>query len=157
MGARLTIYKDEWCQQEVNCVHLAESSTVSTRKGAYCTVFGVDNYRFCARTREEKELWLRAVSNIKVKLMFEAPDPTDEELGIFRAAVNERVAELDETGEAMLPPLLATVSRASLSSPGGDRWDPDPIDEQDDSPAGGFRDLHGIDGGAQDHNIWGNI
>merc|ERR1712039_774730 len=67
------------------------TSTVSTRKGAYCTVFGVDNHRFCARTREEKDLWLRAVSNIKVKLMFDAriplmsprgdrwdPDPIDE-------------------------------------------------------------------------------
>merc|ERR1712151_509782 len=94
MGARLTIYKDEWCQQEVNCVHLAESSTVSTRKGAYCTVFGVDNYRFCARTREEKELWLRAVSNIKVKLMFEAPDPTADALAVFRDAVRERLEAL---------------------------------------------------------------
>merc|ERR1712056_38407 len=84
--ARLTVYRDEWCQQEVRCLHLSHTSTVSTRKGAYCTVFGVDNYRFCARTREEKDLWLRAVSNIEVKLMFDAPDPTDEELGIFRAA-----------------------------------------------------------------------
>jgi len=132
--ARLAVYHDEWCEQEVRSVQLADSSTVSTRKGAYCTVFGVDNHRFCARTREEKELWVRAVSNIKVKLMFDAPDPTDEELQIFRAAVNERIGELQGKPESSTDPLLAQVPRLPPSSPRGDAWDPEPIDEDTSDP-----------------------
>mmetsp|Transcript_61642 Transcript_61642/g.198561 ORF Transcript_61642/g.198561 Transcript_61642/m.198561 type:complete len:488 (-) Transcript_61642:10-1473(-) len=135
--ARLAVYHDEWCEQEVSSVQLADSSTVSTRKGAYCTVFGVDQHRFCARTKEEKDLWLRAVSNVKVKLMFDAPDPTDEELQMFRAAVHERVGELQEKQGTTLDPLLAPVQRAPPMSPRGDAWDPDPIEDAADPPAAG--------------------
>mmetsp|Transcript_150732 Transcript_150732/g.482321 ORF Transcript_150732/g.482321 Transcript_150732/m.482321 type:complete len:702 (-) Transcript_150732:350-2455(-) len=92
--ARMAFYTDEWCEHEVLSVAVADTSTVSTRRGAYCTVFGVDNNRFACRGREEKELWLRAVSNIKVKLMFEAPDPTSGELEVFRQAVGERLEAL---------------------------------------------------------------
>jgi len=129
--ARLAIYHDEWCEQEVSSVHLADHSTVSTRKGAYCTVFGVDQHRFCARTREEKELWLRAVSNIKVKLMFDAPDPTDEELQIFRAAVHECIGGLEyKREECGMDPLLSQVPRLPPMSPRGDYWDPpDPMED----------------------------
>jgi len=145
--ARLTIYHDEWCDQEVSSIPLADKSTVSTRKGAYCTVFGVDQHRFCARTREEKDLWLRAVSNIKVKLMFDAPDPTDEELQIFRAAVHERVGELRESSrECPADPLLATVPRVPPMSPRGDAWDPDPIEDTEDLGARG--ENMGVDGTA---------
>merc|ERR1712217_9049 len=155
--ARLAVYKDEWCQQEVSSVHLADTSTVSTRKGAYCTVFGVDNHRFCARTREEKDLWLRAVSNIKVKLMFDAPDPTDEELGVFRAAVHERIEELEDAGEPATDPLLTSVARIPLMSPRGDRWDPDPIDERSDSAGSEFKDEGGNDGDELETNVWGTL
>jgi len=133
--ARLAIYHDEWCEQEVSSVHLADNSTVSTRKGVHCTVFGVDHHRFCARTREEKELWLRAVSNIKVKLMFDAPDPTDEELQIFRAAVHERIGELEhKREESGMDPLLSQVPRLPPMSPRGDYWDPDPMEDIVDAP-----------------------
>mmetsp|Transcript_43116 Transcript_43116/g.91903 ORF Transcript_43116/g.91903 Transcript_43116/m.91903 type:complete len:572 (+) Transcript_43116:84-1799(+) len=133
--ARLRVYKDEWCQQEVTSMLLAESSTVSTRKGTYCTVFGIDSHRFCARTREEKDLWLRAVSNVKVKLMFDAPDPTSEDLAVIRAAVHERVEELRGAASEPADPLLASVPRAPPRSPRGDNTYPDPIDESADPPA----------------------
>lgn len=145
--ARLSIYKDEWCEREVSSVLLTDQTVVSTRKGSYCTVFGVDQHRFCARTREEKELWLRAVSNIKVKLMFDAPDPSSAELAVFRAAVLERIVKLEgiatgpadnkEKEGAKLPvrpeawdPLLSQVPRQPQPlSPRGDVWFPDPIEE----------------------------
>mmetsp|Transcript_25303 Transcript_25303/g.46390 ORF Transcript_25303/g.46390 Transcript_25303/m.46390 type:complete len:560 (+) Transcript_25303:180-1859(+) len=149
--ARLSIYKDEWCEREVSSVLLTDQTVVSTRKGSYCTVFGVDQHRFCARTREEKELWLRAVSNIKVKLMFDAPDPTSTELAVFRAAVLERIVKLEgiasgpsdnkdkeKEKEGAKPPvrqdawdpLLSQVPRQPQPlSPRGDVWYPDPIEE----------------------------
>lgn len=141
-GARLAIYKDEWCEREVFILMLTDQTVVSTRKGSYCTVFGVDQHRFCARTKDEKELWLRAVSNIKVKLMFDAPEPTDEELAVFRAAVLERIMKLEENGNAInggstgstadatWDPLLPQVPRPPLPmSPRGDVWHPEPVEE----------------------------
>eukprot|EP00929_Paragymnodinium_shiwhaense_P061699 TRINITY_DN30840_c0_g1_i1.p1 TRINITY_DN30840_c0_g1~~TRINITY_DN30840_c0_g1_i1.p1 ORF type:complete len:603 (+),score=118.89 TRINITY_DN30840_c0_g1_i1:159-1967(+) len=130
--AKLAVYKDEWCEHEVRSIPLADTSVVSTRKGAYCTVFGIDEHRLCARTREEKELWLRAVSNIKVKLMFEAPDPTNEDLSIFRAAIRERIDLMGQPdiGEDNGLPLLMQVTRMpDISSPRGDILNPEPIDE----------------------------
>jgi len=138
--AHLAIYKDEWCEREHASLQLTDQTIVSTRKGSYCTVFGVDQNRFCARTREEKELWLRAVSNIKVKLMFDAPDPTSQELAVFRAAILERIVNLEETHDnaqgaenscvSSREPLLPSVPRPPTPcSPEGDVWHPEPIEE----------------------------
>eukprot|EP00929_Paragymnodinium_shiwhaense_P044540 TRINITY_DN22838_c0_g1_i1.p1 TRINITY_DN22838_c0_g1~~TRINITY_DN22838_c0_g1_i1.p1 ORF type:complete len:725 (+),score=171.52 TRINITY_DN22838_c0_g1_i1:119-2293(+) len=92
--AKLMLYQDEWCEHEVGNVAISNTSVVSTRKGEYCTILGMDSSLFCARTWKEKELWLRAVSNVKVKLMFDAPSPTQEELDVYRSAVLERVEEV---------------------------------------------------------------
>lgn len=137
--ARLCLYRDEWCDREVASLSLSDSSTVSTRTGAHCNVFGIDHHRFCARNADEKDLWLRAVSNIKVKLMFEAPDPTAEELAIFRGAVEERIQELTNTSQSasasvsaerrLDAPLLSAITRLPPMSPRGDALDPDPIEE----------------------------
>jgi hypothetical protein len=151
-GARLSIYKDEWCEREVAILMLTDQTVVSTRKGSYCTVFGVDQHRFCARTRDEKELWLRAVSNIKVKLMFDAPDPTSEELAVFRAAVLERIVKLEGSDDEShrqgysprdhdaWDPLLTLVPRPPLpQSPRGDIWNPEPMEDGEtaEPPPGG--------------------
>jgi hypothetical protein len=133
--ARLQAYRDEWCNQKVFMHIISAKTTVSTRKGAYCAVFGVDDCRFCARTQQEKDLWLRAVSNIKVKLMLHAPDPTVEDLGIFRAAVHEKVEKLQFTGEVLIDPLLTRIPRAPPVGVNGDEGDPEPI--EDDDNAGG--------------------
>jgi len=135
--ARMTIYKDEWCDLEMTSILLADTSVVSTRKGEYCTVFGVDDHRFCARTKDEKELWLRAVSNIKVKLMFDAPDPTAEEMSIFRDAIQERLELINGpfvgrpvvSAEQSLPLLQQVHRLPDIISPRGDVLNPEPIDD----------------------------
>mmetsp|Transcript_57026 Transcript_57026/g.135658 ORF Transcript_57026/g.135658 Transcript_57026/m.135658 type:complete len:514 (-) Transcript_57026:69-1610(-) len=130
--AGLAIYEDEWCERELKHIQLTDSTIVCSRKGVYCTVFGVDEHRFCARTKEEKELWLRAVSNVKVKLMYEAPDPTHEDLRNFRAAVFERLNQIKDTElekRVSIEPLLPRRVRVPLESPRGDNLDPEPIDD----------------------------
>ncbi|CAK0801220.1 unnamed protein product [Prorocentrum cordatum] len=120
--ALLKVYTDEWCEQEVVSISMTASTAVSTRTGSYCTVFGVDAYRFCARTMDEKELWLRAVSNVKVKLMFDAPDPTDRDLSVFREAVWTRVEQLpaaDECPPSTQDPLLTCCGAARRPAPRG--------------------------------------
>jgi hypothetical protein len=134
-GARMTAYKDEWCEYESFSVNLSDGSVVSTRKGVYCTVFGVDDHRFCARTSEEKELWLRAVSNIKVKLMFEAPDPTEDDIQNFREAVREKLESLERAPDVETnQPLLAMVDRTpDVKHVAGDLSGvPEPFDDADD-------------------------
>ncbi|CAE7495140.1 Caltractin [Symbiodinium natans] len=128
--AKLTLYRDEWCDRELSTIILSNASTVSTRSGVHCNVFGIDHHRFCARDADEKELWLRAVSNVKVKLMFEAPDPTPEELWIFRHSVQERIALLDGTRATQTTEaLLLEVTNRPPVSPNGDSVDPDPIED----------------------------
>lgn len=115
-AAKLALYQDEWCEHEVGAVPILNTSVVSTRKGEYCTVLGVDSSLLCARSWKEKELWLRAVSNVKVKLMFDAPEPTQEELNVYRGAVLERVAEVvndDKAGEQSAKPLLPLINDGS--------------------------------------------
>lgn len=128
--SKLTLYRDAWCDRELSTIGLSESTTVSTRSGVYCNVFGIDHHRFCARNGDEKDLWLRAVSNVKVKLMFEAPDPTIEEIWVFRQSVQERVSLL--AGDAEPPSngaLLLEVTNKPPRSPTGDAMDPAPVED----------------------------
>jgi len=153
--ARLVLYQDEWCEHEVLNLVISDMSVVSTRKGAYCTVFGINDQLFSARTEDERELWLRAVSNIKVKLMFDAPDPSPEDLQVFRSAVSERIGTLPpplppggkeaaeafaaaalgtlgtsatEGGTVIVEPVLSQVPRRPPAGPLGDACE-DPVAE----------------------------
>jgi len=145
--SKLTLYRDAWCDRELSTVALSESTTVSTRSGVYCNVFGIDHHRFCARNAAEKDLWLRAVSNVKVKLMFEAPDPTIEEIWVFRQSVQERVALLgnEKDDPELNQALLLEVTNKPPRSPSGDAMDPSPIEDPTPAktlePAGGSGDV----------------
>mmetsp|Transcript_49827 Transcript_49827/g.108333 ORF Transcript_49827/g.108333 Transcript_49827/m.108333 type:complete len:410 (+) Transcript_49827:106-1335(+) len=103
--ARLVQYRNEWCDQIVRCVLLTTQTVISTRAGAACTVFAVDDTCFCVRTPDEKELWLRAVSNIKVKLRFAGPSPTFAELDVMRACVLQRAMEIPDLKGGVVPML----------------------------------------------------
>jgi len=137
--ARLAAYKDEWCEWELASLLLTERTVVSTPTSShYCTAFGIDSSRFAARTVEEKNLWLRAVSNVKVKLMFDAPDPTEEDLTVIRSAVQARVESLEQqqyqdiedARELSTNPLLPVLPRQALPlTPGGDACHMEPTEE----------------------------
>lgn len=144
--SQLVCYTNEWCEREVFSIVFTDQAVVSTRKGSYCTVFGIDAHRLSARTRDEKELWLRAVSNVKVKLMFSAPDPDPDDLAIYRGAVSERVEALQPLEPSAMSDrnancdehqgaLLREMPRAPPLGPAGDVWtSPDPADlEHDDA------------------------
>ena len=40
---------------------------------------------------KERRFWLRAISNVKVKLQNGAPEPTENELAVFRSAIREHL------------------------------------------------------------------
>jgi len=125
--ARVAIYRDEWCERELMSLYITENTVVNRGTTKHCTVFMVDGSLFCARTDEEKELWIRAVNNIKVKLTFSAPDPSREDINLYREAVSERVGKLKINTEPGAP-LLPLTPRTPLQSPRGDD-DGDPCDD----------------------------
>eukprot|EP00927_Polykrikos_kofoidii_P021979 TRINITY_DN20652_c1_g1_i1.p1 TRINITY_DN20652_c1_g1~~TRINITY_DN20652_c1_g1_i1.p1 ORF type:complete len:524 (-),score=76.60 TRINITY_DN20652_c1_g1_i1:123-1694(-) len=140
--ARIVLYSDEWCEHEFGCVPITDTSVVSTRKGDHCTVLGIDSHLLCARTWKEKELWLRAVSNVKVKLMFDAPAPTEEELAVYRSAVLERL-ESDQLPQESIPvPLLERVgSKVPWQVLQGDNSQPESMESPTASVAGSPRSV----------------
>eukprot|EP00913_Durusdinium_trenchii_P015910 g14951.t1 len=74
---------------------LTPRTTCTEKVGISCTCFTVEQHLFSARTIAERKLWLRALSNIKVKLqsfgckLHGAPEPDEEALRHYRVAILE--------------------------------------------------------------------
>lgn len=102
---RLSIYNDESCTGGMSSLRIVASTPLSSRRGVHCTTFGVEGNRFSARTVEEKELWLRAIGNVKVKLMYETPDPSSQDIALFRSCILDRVDKLEAVQKELGPML----------------------------------------------------
>ena len=72
--------------------------------GINCGCFIFSGYHFAARTNSERKLWLRAISNIKVKLETGAPNPGPEQLEHYRYSVDEQVTRIEATFEENFTP-----------------------------------------------------
>lgn len=90
-AAVFAAYEDEYCDAQVVRLRINAHTCVSERVGIDCSCFSFDNYHFTTRTCAEKMLWLRAISNVKVKLRHHAPNPTPSELTFFRSSILEYV------------------------------------------------------------------
>eukprot|EP00929_Paragymnodinium_shiwhaense_P109417 TRINITY_DN75831_c0_g1_i1.p1 TRINITY_DN75831_c0_g1~~TRINITY_DN75831_c0_g1_i1.p1 ORF type:complete len:749 (-),score=167.42 TRINITY_DN75831_c0_g1_i1:140-2386(-) len=103
-------YEDETCNTKVLQIPITATAQLSERVGADCSCFSIENQNFSARTRAERALWLRALSNLKVKIKHSMSNPTAEDLVLYRQAINESTdlfLKQDEDEEkkvqAMLP------------------------------------------------------
>ncbi|CAJ1405459.1 unnamed protein product [Effrenium voratum] len=99
--ARLILYEDESCLQLLSEIYVTERSICCEKIGINCSCFSVEDHQFSARTLAERKLWLRAISNLKVKLQNAAPAPTEAETCHYRAAIKEH-AEKIQTEEGRL-------------------------------------------------------
>eukprot|EP00929_Paragymnodinium_shiwhaense_P019644 TRINITY_DN13323_c0_g2_i2.p1 TRINITY_DN13323_c0_g2~~TRINITY_DN13323_c0_g2_i2.p1 ORF type:complete len:429 (+),score=83.16 TRINITY_DN13323_c0_g2_i2:193-1479(+) len=95
-GAAFVAYENVFCQTQVLKIRIQQDSSVSERVGVDCSCFAVTNYSFTARSCAEKMLWLRAISNVKVKLRHTEGNPTQEDLEQYRLAISESVLKLSE-------------------------------------------------------------
>jgi len=118
--AQLAFYSDETCTQQILTMAITGKTRIFERSGEDCSSFAVDGHSFCARSFEEKQIWLRALSNVKVKLQNDAPDPSPEELRMFREAVCEKVLEVKET-EAKQDTGSSQAQVLPIPSPDGKR------------------------------------
>lgn len=89
-------YEDEECTRMVTSTVLTPNTRLSSSSRGQCTCFTIEHLCLCARSPDEKEIWLRAVSNVKVKLLFDAPDPTIKDLNMMRNAIMERIVEVEQ-------------------------------------------------------------
>lgn len=113
--AGFAAYEDDACKVQV--VHLAidTNTCVSERVGIDCSCFSLGDHHFSTRTCAEKMLWLRAISNVKVKLRHLAATPSPTELRFYRSAVREQINSLPPTGEPEPVPALLPRRRSNLS------------------------------------------
>lgn len=88
-AAAFAVYEDECCDTRVMRVAMGVHTCISERVGIDCSCFSVDGHHFAARSCAEKGFWLRAVSNVKVKLRHRAENPSALELQHYRYSVAE--------------------------------------------------------------------
>merc|ERR1719291_428753 len=87
--------------------------TCCEKVGVSCSCFFVEDHLFSARSLVERKLWLRAISNVKVKLQHCAPLPSPEELSAYRYSIKEHLASSREGRDALQrqPPVDALLGR----------------------------------------------
>lgn len=123
-AANFAAYEDESCAHRVMHLGIDQQTCVSERVGVDCSCFSFDGYHFTTRTSSEKMLWLRCISNLKVKMRHHAPNPTPEELDDYRASVSEyaekvHLPDYTYAKVALLPRRLIRGGAPNDSSPRG--------------------------------------
>merc|ERR1711870_168838 len=83
--------------------------------GCFC----IEDHQFSTRTISERKLWLRAISNVKVKLQNRAPSPSLDELRHYRSAIKGHIASVKNTleGHAPMDALLQRNMRRRSPTP----------------------------------------
>lgn len=115
-SARLVLYENELCESPIMDILITEASVCCDVVGINCSCFIVDCHHFASQTPSERKLWLRALSNVKVKIQSQAPEPSEEELRHYRTSIRENIAALQATLEPRIVnhPLLTRCSRKTL-------------------------------------------
>jgi len=103
--AAFAVYEDDSCDTRFMRVALGVHTCISERVGVDCSCFSIDGHHFSARSSAEKAFWLRAVSNVKVKLRHRAENPSGEELLHYRSSIAECASSI-RTPEFVPPPVL---------------------------------------------------
>merc|ERR1712157_105851 len=116
-SARMVLYEDDACQNIVIDILITESSVCCDVVGINCSCFIVDCHHLASQTPSERKLWLRALSNVKVKIQNRAPDPSAEELEYYRSSIREHIVALEATLEPRIvnDALLTRCPRRKLS------------------------------------------
>lgn len=137
--AAFAVYEDEYCDTRVMHVALGVHTCISERVGVDCSCFSIDGHHFSARSSAEKAFWLRAVSNVKVKLRHRAENPSNLELAHYRSSVAESarfIREPEPAAHALLP-RREKETKAAGKSKGGYRQESPRGDDKDDTNSQG--------------------
>lgn len=94
LDAAFVAYKDDYCDARIVHCSISVNTSISERVGVDCSCFSIDGHHFTTRSNAEKNLWLRAISNVKTKMRHNAGNPSDIELCQYRAAIAESIEEV---------------------------------------------------------------
>merc|ERR1719188_2082944 len=97
-------------------VYITERSICCEKIGINCSCFSIEDHQFSTRSPAERTLWLRAISNLKVKLQNRAPTPTMEELRSYRLAIKEHIVTIKGTLEGQVCRTDALLQRCFSQS-----------------------------------------
>lgn len=97
--ARITLYENELCQTRLFDVEVSEATELVDIVGINSACFAVGGHQFGAQTPSERKLWLRALSNVKVKVANRAPDPSDDDIQHYRVSIGENIEALKSMTE----------------------------------------------------------
>jgi hypothetical protein len=102
------------CDTPILGIAIESGTQISKAQGVDNSCFTLGGCNFAARTCAEKELWLRVIQNVKVKLLHSHPEsvPTPQDTMTYRAAILERVQRIEKSDELDLnkTPLLPKTS-----------------------------------------------
>lgn len=98
-AARFLVYENELCRNLIRELMVTVASKCTDIVGINCTSFAIDSENFATQTPSERKLWLRALSNVKVKVLNRAPAPDDEELQYYRDSIREHIQAIQATLE----------------------------------------------------------
>mmetsp|Transcript_3653 Transcript_3653/g.7998 ORF Transcript_3653/g.7998 Transcript_3653/m.7998 type:complete len:413 (-) Transcript_3653:147-1385(-) len=102
-AAKLVLYENELCHTIVMEIYITERSICCEKVGINCSCFCIEDHQFSTRTLSERKLWLRAISNVKVKLQNRAPPPSHEDLRHYRLAIKDHISSIKATLEGHAP------------------------------------------------------
>lgn len=100
------VYADDTCLDALLHLTLTMGTVISERVGVDCGCFSIDMHHFAVRTCALKKLWLRAISNLKVKMRHCVTNPSSTDLMHFRQAVRERALTCREDPGMPASPML---------------------------------------------------
>jgi len=127
-AARFVAYESSDCVAIAFEIPIHEETYCTEKVGINCSCFSVNEHLFAARTVAERKIWLRALSNLKVRTANQAPTPTAEELREFREQVREQISVVDSTaGHSRCDPLLQPKIRGSFQAVGNGDTEPLPL------------------------------
>jgi len=103
--AEFSVYQDASCSVALAQLEIDINTSVTERNGVDCSCFllGKD-LQLCTRSTAEKVLWLRAISNVKLKLRHGALHPGKVDLRQFRKSIRQLSAKMAACSQD--PPLL---------------------------------------------------
>ncbi|CAE7843357.1 unnamed protein product, partial [Symbiodinium necroappetens] len=115
---KIILYENESCRQKLAEIYVTDRSICCEKIGINCSCFSVEDHQFSARSLGERKLWLRAISNLKVKLQNSAPVPSQTETCQYREAVQEHAKQHTvHEGHAKTDALLQRTFIRPLGSP----------------------------------------
>lgn len=126
--ATLIIYQNEGCKEPMQEICLTADSLCIEKVGINCSCFTVDEHDLSSRTLSERKVWIRAISNIRVKLTNNAPPPDDDELVSYREAVKDHLLSIKNTlrskirMDALLPPSVHYSFRSAMCPLSASLW-----------------------------------